>query len=176
MLKPEIKYGFWAAVLLIAWVLAQYALGFHTVYFQYTVYGVIGRFVILFVALFLSLKEKRGDLSGHITVRQGVRSGLFQLAITAVIASGFMFIYDYRINPLWVENLVEWERANGGSGLFMRLANDPATSAIVLSNTETHLCTYFLSILLVGGMMAFLISFFLGISTPRATRLNEANR
>jgi len=157
-IKPEIKFGFLAGIALIVWTLSQFWLGFHTRYFALGEYGTYGTYVILFVSLWISLKEKQGDLHPHFTVRAGVRTGLIQLSFSGIIASVFMFFYDYNINPLWVENLISWQIDNGRSMSFARLANDTAANAVILSNTETHLCIYFLNIIVVGGSMAFMIS------------------
>jgi hypothetical protein len=75
-----------------------------------------------------------------------------------------MFLYDYRINPLWVENLVQWEYQNGGGGVFIQIANEAYATpdSVILSNTELHLCYYFLSILCIGGVFSLLISALLG--------------
>ena len=157
-IKPEIKFGFLAGIALIIWTLSQFWLGFHTRYFALGQYGTFGTYILLFVSLWISLKEKQADLAPHFTVRAGLRTGLIQLTFSGIIATVFMFIYDYKINPLWVENLINWQIEHGSSVSFARLANDSAASAVILSNTETHLCIYFLSIMVVGGSMAFMIS------------------
>jgi hypothetical protein len=163
-MKPEIKFGFLAILLLIIWTLVQFALQFHTVHLEYNRFSMPGIMLILFLTLLPSLREKRSDNSGHLTVRNGVRSGLIQLFITACGASVFMFLYDYRINPLWVENLVQWEYQNGGGGVFIQIANEAYATpdSVILSNTELHLCYYFLSILCIGGVFSLLISALLG--------------
>jgi hypothetical protein len=163
-MKPEIKYGLMAALLLVMWTLIQYALKFHTHYFSYNSYTIYGVMLVLFITLLASLREKRIDYAGHLGVRNGIRSGLFQLFITASLASGFMMVYNYRINSLWVENLVKWEHEHGGRGIFIRIANDASATpdTVILSNTELHLCYYFLSILFIGGVFSFIISGLLG--------------
>jgi len=163
-MKPEIKYGLMAALLLIIWTLVQFALQFHNQHLEYVVYAPYGILIILFLTLYPSLREKRLDYAGHLSVRNGVRSGLFQLFITASLSSSFMFVYNYRINPLWVENLVKWEYERNGRGLFIRLANDMSANpdSVILSNTELHLCYYFLSILVMGGFLTLLITSLMG--------------
>lgn len=166
-MKPEIKFGIYAGAGLILWTLFQYILKIHVVYFGLYIYNTPVIILILLLSLLGGLKEKRNDLGGHINLRSGVRSGIFQLFTTAFIASAFMFIYDYYINPLWVENLLQWEYSQGNRGIFVQLANEPFASSenVILSNTETHLCYYFLSILIIGGVIASAISLFLSNRT-----------
>lgn len=162
-IKPEIKFGLLGAALLIGWTIAQYILGFHTYRLSWALSSGYVNYLIVFVCVLLGIREKRNDTSGEFSIRQGVKESMYQLSITAIIASVFMFVYDYKINALWVEKLVEWHRSNGASqSLLMMLSNDPNASAIILSNTETHLCLYFLGILVGGGSMAFLLSGFIG--------------
>ena len=63
--------------------------------------------------------------------------------------------------------MVTWQRQNSSSfSLNLFLANDPHAEAIILSNTETHLCLYFLGIVVVGASMAFMISAMISKSKP----------
>jgi hypothetical protein len=163
-MKPEVKYGVIAGFFLILWTLVQFMLNFHTLDFEYNKFSSPGVLIILFFTLLKSLKEKRLDYGGSISLRKGMRTGVFQLFITAFIASSFMFLYDYKINPLWIENFLQWEYDQGHNNLFIQLANEPFaanTEAIILSNTETHLCYYALYILIAGGILSALITSFI---------------
>jgi len=161
-LKPEIKFGFLSGILLICWTLTQYFLNFHTTRIALGHFSGYGIYLIIFVSLFLGLKEKQIDYNGHFTLRKGIRSGLFQLVITATPASLFLFYYSYKINPLWVEKLIIWQRENNMNLAVLQItANEQNASAVILSNTEVYLCVYFLSIILVGGLFSFLISSYL---------------
>jgi hypothetical protein len=71
-----------------------------------------------------------------------------------------MFIYDYKINPLWVENMIDWQISTDKNYSLSRLANDPDASAIILSNTEMHLCIYFFTLVISGMIISMLISVF----------------
>jgi hypothetical protein len=60
---------------------------------------------------------------------------------------------------MWVERMVVWQQENGNpSTFFIKIANEHEVNSSILSNTETHLCLYFLGILIVGTSMAFMIS------------------
>jgi hypothetical protein len=166
--KPEIKYGLLGALLLIIWTLAQFFAGFHTYQFAIAQYTGYGNFLIVFICLWFGLKEKSIDYKGKFTVRRGVKESMYQLFITASVSSLFMFLYDYKINPLWVEEMVTWQRQNSNSfSLNLFLANDPHAEAIILSNSETHLCLYFLGIVVVGTSMAFMISAMISKTSPK---------
>jgi phosphatidylserine decarboxylase len=158
-IKPEIKYGTLCAAGLILWTLIQYFSGFHTIRLSIGQYSGFGNYLIVIVCIWLGLKEKQLDDSGHLSIRKGIREALLQLAITATLSSIFMFIYDYHINPFWVDNMIQFQRDTPGKlNTFARFANDPDATAIVLSNTETHLCVHFLSILFIGSIAAALLS------------------
>lgn len=157
-IKPEIKYGLGAAILLIGYTLLQFAAGFHTTNFGAGYYSSYGIFVILAYFLYLSLTEKQRDMGVLFTLRLGLRTALIQMLLCAFLASGFMLLYDYFINPLWVENMVVWKAAHTGHFNLAISANDPQASAFMLSHTETHLCLYFLEIVLGGMSIGFMIT------------------
>lgn len=167
MVKPEIKYGLLGATLLIFLTLVQYFLGFHTFRLGAATYSGYLTYIIIFISLWLGLQEKKMDYGGKFTVRRGVKESMYQLFITASISSFFMFIYDYYINPFWVENYIQYQRIHGNrTSLFMLFVNDPNAEAIILSNTETHLCIYFLGVVGIGAGIAFILSAI--IANPKA--------
>lgn len=157
-IKPEIKYGFAGGIGLIAWTLIEYLAGFHTSRLGIGQYSGYVAFVVIYFSLRLGLLEKEADSLAGMSLRKSIREAVIQLIITAVVASSFMMLYDYKINPLWVEEFIVYQREHGHAfGVLITLANDPAANAIILSNTEMHLCIYALSILMVGASMAFMI-------------------
>lgn len=157
-IKPEIKFGVIAAVALIAWTVVQYMLGFHTDKFELNYISTWGTLAILFFAVQPAIKEKQQDLGKQFSLRLGLRTGLILLLIASTIASGFMFIYDYKINPLWVEKMVDWQISTDKNYALTKLANDPDASAIILSNTELHLCVYFFTLIFAGMMISLIVS------------------
>lgn len=154
--KPEIKFGFLAAVSAISLTLLQFGLGFHTENLAYGYYSGYLLYAFLFICLLLNLQEKKQDLGQAFNLRSGIRSALVLLLISAVISSIFMFIYNYHINPLWVEQFVVWQMEHGKILSLSGYSTD--NTALVLSNTETHLCLFFLGQMLSGLSMAFAIS------------------
>jgi membrane protease YdiL (CAAX protease family) len=161
-MKPELKYGLLAGFLIICWTLVQYFLGFHTTKLFIGQYSENGMFVIIFVALILGLREKRDDLGRLFTTRNAMRSALILAFIGAFISSGFQFIYEYKINPIWVEHLSDWQQQHGSAGgLMFYVLNDPQASSTLLSNTELHLCAFFLMQMIAAGIFGFFITAFL---------------
>jgi hypothetical protein len=157
-IKPEIKFGSIAAVALIAWTIVQYLLGFHTDKFHLTFISPWGMLAILAASIYPAIREKQLDVGTNFSLRLGLRTGLIMTLIASSVASGFMFIYNYKINPLWVDNMIEWQISEEKKYSLSRFANDPDASAIILSNTEMHLCVYFLTIILAGMMISLFFS------------------
>lgn len=164
-IKPEIKFGIVAAIALVVWTIVQFLLGFHTDKFELNYISSWGILFILIVAIYPAIREKQLDAGKKFSIRLGLRTGLILMLIASAIASGFLFIYDYKINPLWVDKMIEWQISTDKNYSLSRLANDPDASAIILSNTEMHLCVYFLTLILVGMLFSFLISIFLLIKS-----------
>ena len=106
----------------------------------------------------MAVNEKKVDSGKAFNLRLGMRTGLLLLLVTSAIASIFMVIYDYKINPLWVDKMIEWQISSDKNYALSKLANDPDASAIILSNTEMHLCVYFFTLLFSGMAITFLIS------------------
>jgi multisubunit Na+/H+ antiporter MnhE subunit len=158
-IRPEIKFGFTGAFVMICWTIIQYYLGFHSENLHLEFLSGYGNYLIVFIFLIFGIREKRNDLGKKYTLRKGMKSGIYQLILTASISSAFMFLYDYKINNIWVERMVVWQQENGNpSTFYIKIANEHEVNSSILSNTETHLCLYFLGILIVGTSMAFMIS------------------
>jgi hypothetical protein len=157
-IKPEIKFGFLAGFALIVWTVVQYFLGFHTNRFEFGNLATIGNVVLLLLPIWMALNEKRSDSGKSFNLRLGMRTGLLMLLISSALASTFMLIYDYKINPMWVDRMIEWQISVDKNYALSKLANEPDASAIILSNTEMHLCVYFFTLIFSGMLLTFLIS------------------
>jgi len=160
MIKPEIRYGLWGGFFLIVWYLIQYLLGFHSVRFVFAQYAGFLNYALLFALIRLSIREKRDDLGAEFSVQSGLRSGLIQCMITAWIFGGWLMLYNYFINPMWVENFVIWQSLSGYSlPIFSIQKSGDFSSVMMLSNTETHISLNFIGILLFGSIIAIFIAF-----------------
>ena len=159
MIKPEIRYSLWCGLFFILWYVVQYFAGFHTVRLVFAQYAGFLNYTILFIMLFYSLKEKRDDLKGSFDVQAGLRSGLIFCMITSWIFAGWLLVYNYFINPLWVEDFVIWQSLSGYSLPFFSIqTSGEFTSVMMLSNTETHIALNFLGILIFGSIFSIFIS------------------
>jgi membrane protease YdiL (CAAX protease family) len=159
MIKPELKYGIVSGFLIICWTLIQYFLGFHTSHLHIGQYSENGMFLIILGALIMGLREKRDDLGRLFTTRNAMRSALILAFTGAFISSLFQFVYEYKINPIWVESLSEWQQQHDSAGgLMYYVLNDPQASSTLLSNTELHLCAFFLMQMIAAGVFGFFIS------------------
>ncbi len=158
-IKPEIKFGLMAAIAAISLTLLQYGLGWHSEQFNLGHYSSYALYIFLFLCLNLNLREKRIDLGIDFSFRKAMRSSLILLLIASVMSSGFLFVYSYHINPLWVEAMVQWQAGHNG---FSSVYNyNPNETTLVLSNTEIYLCLYFLSQMVAGLSIAFAITAYL---------------
>lgn len=166
MVKPEIRFGLWGGLFLIIWYWVQYFAGFHHVRFVFAQYAGFLNYALLFIMFRSSIREKRDDLGPDFDLSSGLRAGLIQSMITAWIFAGWLLIYNYFINPLWVENFVLWQSLSGYSLPFFTIkTSEDFSSAMMLSNTETHIVLNFLGVLLFGSLISILIS--LGLKKKR---------
>ena len=159
MVKPEIRFSLWCGLFFILWYGIQYFLGFHSVRLVFAQYAGFLNYTILFIMLLFTLKEKRDDLKSAFNVSAGVRAGLIFSMITGWIFTGWLLIYNYFINPLWVEDFVVWQSLSGYSLPFFSIqTSEEFTSVMMLSNTETHIALNFLGILIFGSIFSIFIS------------------
>ena len=86
-IKPEIKFGALGAILLISWTLIQYYLGFHSHNLQFEFLSGYVNSLIVFIMLYIGIREKRVDWGNKFTLRKGMKSGMYQLVLTATLAS-----------------------------------------------------------------------------------------
>jgi hypothetical protein len=159
MVKPEIRYGLWGGLFLIIWYWIQYFAGFHNVRFVFAQYAGFVNYFMLFLLLRLSIREKRSDLLENFDVQAGLRSGLIQCMITAWIFAGWLMVYNYFVNKLWVENFVMWQSQSGYSLPFFSIkTSEDFSHVMMLSNTETHIVLNFLGILIFGSVCSVLVA------------------
>lgn len=111
MFKTEIKYGIITGLFICGWQLIEYSLGFHTDKMhigEYTTYFVI---IIPFFTLYMGIKEKRDRINGgHISIGQGIRTGLMISLIATVIVAAYLLIYFNTINPNFFEISIAYHK------------------------------------------------------------------
>ena len=169
-MKIEIKYGVISGGSVCAWVLAEYFLGFHN---QQLALGKISGYLataIPVVVLYRALKEKRDQQAdGELETPAGVRSGLAISAIAAMITTPFLYAYKHFINPGWMENALEFERAQMvRAGASPELIERKLAAFNVLNSDGIQIVTGLLGTVVMGLAISLIITSFLNRKTPTA--------
>lgn len=109
-MRTEVRYGLYVATGLSAWVLAEYALGFHTISPQFGRFSGYGSIIVPLVLVFAALKERMRVYAGASPVIDGINTGFRIALLSALLFTLFMVLYNTVINPGWAQAMVDWER------------------------------------------------------------------
>src|SRR4051812_44895440 len=101
-MKPETKYGLLIGAAYCLWILADFALGFHTRRFDLGERADYFSCIIPFALLTMLLLNRRRERGG-ITVAQGTMSGAQASLVGGIVLYLFMFVYNRFINPGWID-------------------------------------------------------------------------
>lgn len=160
-MKPEIKYAIIAFFALTIWLFAQFILGFHTRLLFIGLNSELANLLIISLALWFTLVEKEKYLNTQLSYRKAVRTSFLTGVLIAILTSPVQIIYDYFINPLWVEQFVSFQNKNNPTTWWFFIYNpNPNYSSELLSNTETHLCLHVLFIVAISFSTGFVYSIF----------------
>ena len=111
-MRPELKYGLWAALALCDWTLLEFALGFHTTRLavgQYTNWGIE---VIFAVMLYRLLQQRLHSLQRYwLPVWEAMLYGLLASLVAALVFYIFLNLYKFFLNPSWLDLQLEWKVA-----------------------------------------------------------------
>ena len=158
-MKPEIKYALISFFAFLIWLFAQFFLGFHTRLLFIGFNSELANLLIVSLALWFTLVEKEKDLHAKLKLRKSVRTTFLTGVLISFLSAPVQIIYDYFINPIWVENFIRFQKENNPESLWFLIYNPtPNYPAELLSNTETHIC---LHVLFISG-----VSFFIGFIFP----------
>lgn len=104
------RYGILCGLALCAWVLIEFALGFHTTSLVIGQYSGYFSFIVPVVFIFVALREQQSKTHYILNTKDGINIG-FQIAIiSAALFTVFIYFYNNYINPEWIESMVEWQR------------------------------------------------------------------
>lgn len=157
-MKPEIKYSLWAVLISYTWLITQYLLGFHTHRFAIGPYSEMAALLFYGIAVWFDLKEKNSDSGYHLTFRKTIRSGLITSFIVVFLTLPVLLIYEYKINPLWIERFIDYLLQSKADSLWFYIYNRSVMNpSELLSNTEIHIC---LNIILTFTFCLFVAMFF----------------
>ena len=110
-MKPEIKIGLLTGLGVCAWVLGEFALGFHTTRLELGRYTGYGAVAIPVAGIWLALRGRRTRQGGWLAFGEGFRAGMTVSVLCAVIAAVFLAAYNQIINPGWMQNAWKLEKA-----------------------------------------------------------------
>ena len=111
-MSPSFKYGLTTGAGCCLWILAEFALGFHTTRPDIGEYSGYFSGVIPLVTLTLLLRQCRAAApDGTLTLRQGLRAGFQASLVAALVVYGFLLVYHQFINPAGVDLALEWKVA-----------------------------------------------------------------
>ena len=110
-MKPEVKYGVFCGIGVGLWVVVEYLLGFHNKHIEIGRYSGYFSSIIPIVLIYLALRERRRLWHhGSLTFRQGFQYGVILSLISAVIITGFFWVYNHAINPGWLDAAADFQR------------------------------------------------------------------
>jgi len=111
MFKTEIKYGIITGICICCWHIAEYLFGLHSSRMhigEFTTYFVV---IIPFITLYFGIKEKRDKFNnGHISLGQGIRTGLMISLIGTLIVAVYLVIYFNSINPSFLDLSIAYQK------------------------------------------------------------------
>ena len=98
-LATETKYALLSALALVVWVMVEHVLGFNTEHMDVGQYTQPIIPFIIWILLFIAVREKKNQLGGQLTFMQGVRSAFFVSIFYAVLQGIWFGIYSNVIHP-----------------------------------------------------------------------------
>lgn len=111
-MKPELKYGLIAGGAMSAWMLVEFQLGLHTTRIAFGHYTAWVTDLIPVVMLYFLLKHRFALLQKDwVPAWQGMLYGLLASVTFALVFYIFLNLYQYFVNPAWVDYQLEWKVA-----------------------------------------------------------------
>ena len=111
-MRPELKYGLWAALALCSWTLLEFALGCHTTRLglgQYTNWGTEAIFAVM---LYRLMQQRLASLQRYwLPVWEAMLYGLLASLVAALVFYIFLNFYKFFLNPSWLDLQLEWKVA-----------------------------------------------------------------
>ena len=110
-MRTELKYGLVFGFAVMAYVMVEHFMGFNTVRHDIGEYTRLGGIIIPVLALFLGIRAKRNrDLGGHMTLVQGVKTGVLIALVQTTLTTLFFLVYAEFINPDFLSTVIEYQR------------------------------------------------------------------
>jgi hypothetical protein len=134
-MSPAFKYGLVTGAGFCLWLLAEFALGFHTTRPDL---GQSTRYfsgLIPLVLLTLLLRQRRAAApDGQLPLGQGLRAGMQCSLVASLVFYAFVLVYQQFINPAGLDLLLDWKVAQ------LRAAGvaESAVRATIVSFRQFH--------------------------------------
>ncbi len=109
-MNNDVKYAFLCGTGLSVWVLAEFALGFHTSSPEIGQYSGYFSILVPIILIFSALHDRQKQSGGPLAWKTGVDTGFRIAFFSALMFTVFMIIYRLYINPEWIELTIEWQR------------------------------------------------------------------
>ncbi len=108
--NPGLFYGILCGMSMSAWVLMEFALGFHTTSIEIGQYS--GYFSIIFpiVYIYFALHGWQVHHKDTLPFIEGINTGFRLSFFCALILTLFFYLYNAYINPDWINATIEWQR------------------------------------------------------------------
>jgi len=111
-MKPELKYGLTAGLAMSGWMLVEFGLGLHTTRLAARHYTDWVTDLIPVVMLYLLLKRRVDSRDRYwLPAWEGMLHGLVASFIAALAYYIFLNVYQYFLNPSWVDDQLAWKVA-----------------------------------------------------------------
>ena len=109
-INPGLFYGILCGLSMSAWVLMEFALGFHTTSIEIGQYS--GYFSIVFpiIYIYLALHSRQAQHNNTLTAIEGINTGFRLSFFCAIVLTLFFYLYNAYINPDWINATIEWQR------------------------------------------------------------------
>ena len=126
------RYGLLTGVALSSYTLLEFALGFHTT--SPEIGQVSGYFSLLlpFVFIITALWNHQNITRRPLPWRDGIDTGFRIALISGVLFTAFMALYLAKINPQWIDLMVEWQRRQ----MILNGATDGQVSTFMAANEK----------------------------------------
>lgn len=109
-MNTELKYALLCGAGLSLWVLAEYALGFHSTSLEIGQYSGYFSILVPLILIYSALRDRQEKNGPQLSWKDGIDSGFRIAFYSGVLFTLFMIIYHVYINPEWIDATVEWQR------------------------------------------------------------------
>ena len=158
-MSTELKYSVATAVGVCIWKLAEHFLGFNSTHMEIGQYTRIFFLILPVVMIVLGIREKRDfDYGGTLDFYDGLRTGVMISAVSAAFAAVFFSVYQYYINPEYLNHLIGFEKSRMIGDGIPAAAIDAKIDAMRTMNSFPILPIFHFVGLAVSGLFVSIIA------------------